>query len=700
MLEKLDTIDWSSLSHAYGEASDVPDIIRALTSNDKEIRSDAIFELHGNIWHQGTVYEATAYAVPFLVELLEAPSVAGKSDILALLNAIARGSSYLEVHQSMDLFSAERNSEGFSAKLAQELDFVRRAHDAVVEGTPIFLSLLSNKNVETRMWALYTLSTCVEQTVAIETALWERFVVEENPQVKASMMLCLRDLWQYQVHLSPSPPAPGQLQIHRLVEVMRSTNESELVRFSAALPLIRWLQAKARDEAFVRVEELADASWQAFSSLPWCVMDSTPIDTVTSGFGNLPELQLRFQLGLLQNSSSEIRTDAIFALGDLCRERRSPALQVAPVLGKLLSDSDPEVRLWAASTLRDLGSAARLVTEPLLAALNDKNARVRGDAAIALAKAGEKRAIPRIREMLRRAQTATAALNALRKLGPLASGAIDDIRALLRKPAKGLNRIDLLLTLKEIDCSGESSLVDVVALLHSPSGGTAAWVLSTWGSAAQPAMAELIAALDSRDELTRRNAVMALGNIGAPAAEIAVRLAQMLKASDPLLKVYAAMALWQIERSELAVPVLIGIIEQELSHHNTDLQYACSVAAEYLGEIGAQASKASPVLLRALKHASMYVRIHAACSLWQITGNTDETLPILIQDLKPFKEAETIMNCLAQMGPMAKQAIPKLQQIIESEERVVESGSVDDWIDEDEAFREMAQQTLNSILGQ
>jgi hypothetical protein len=85
--------------------------------------------------------------------------------------------------------------------------------------------------------------------------------------------------------------------------------------------------------------------------------------------------------------------------------------------------------------------------------------------------------------------------------------------------------------------------------------------------------------------------------------------------------------------------------------------------------------------------------------LWQITGNTDETLPILIQELKPFKEAETIMNCLAQMGPMAKQAIPKLQQIIESEERVLEVGSVDDWIDEDEAFREMAQQTLKSIVG-
>jgi hypothetical protein len=65
MLESLDKIDWSKLNHAYGEASDIPALIRSLLSNDKKVRDGAMYELCGNILHQGTVYEASSYAVPF-----------------------------------------------------------------------------------------------------------------------------------------------------------------------------------------------------------------------------------------------------------------------------------------------------------------------------------------------------------------------------------------------------------------------------------------------------------------------------------------------------------------------------------------------------------------------------------------------------------------------------------------------------------
>lgn len=73
MLEDLDGVDWASLEHAYGEAADVPDLLRALLSTDSEVREEAVYELFGNIWHQGTVYPASAAAVPFLYELLTAP---------------------------------------------------------------------------------------------------------------------------------------------------------------------------------------------------------------------------------------------------------------------------------------------------------------------------------------------------------------------------------------------------------------------------------------------------------------------------------------------------------------------------------------------------------------------------------------------------------------------------------------------------
>jgi len=91
MLEGLDKINWSQLHHAYGKASDVPVLIRQLLSNDNATVDNAINELFGNIWHQGTVYEVSAYAVPFLQELLNSSEITKdtKTSIACLLASIA-----------------------------------------------------------------------------------------------------------------------------------------------------------------------------------------------------------------------------------------------------------------------------------------------------------------------------------------------------------------------------------------------------------------------------------------------------------------------------------------------------------------------------------------------------------------------------------------------------------------------------------
>jgi HEAT repeat protein len=480
-------------------------------------------------------------------------------------------------------------------------------------------------------------------------------------------------------------------------EVMLAVRESPLVRFSAALSLVGWLDGEDREAAFSLVESLAAESWQDFSSLPWSVLDGA-ISAITAGFEHLPEMALRFQLGLLQNPDKKIRTSAIYTIDDLCREQRATAAQVAPILGTLLQDPAPEVRRWTAKTLSHFGAAARPATEPLLAALHDPNSEVRGAAAIALAKLGEQRAVTRIRELLYHDQTSFQALEALQRFGPLAADAIPDLLALIPSPTDGLEPVNLILAIGEIDNAGEASLREMAELLAGPYALTALYVLGSWGTAAQPVMAELIAALDSREEMAACNAVIALGRLGPAAATAAPRLRQLLEDKDPLLRTCSAIALWQIERSELTVPLLIGIIEQELNQHNHDLRYACSTAAEYLGEIGSEATSAAPMLRRALQHNNFRVRIHAACSLWHITRNAEEVLAIFLEELKPHGESAEIMGCLAEMGSQASAAIPELRRIIESEARVVEIASIDDWIERDEEFRELAIKTLQAIL--
>ncbi len=136
MLDGLDSIDWASLRHAYGSAGDVPELLRALASRNEKRRQNALNELFGNIWHQGTVYPATAAAVPFLYELLNAPDVLDKPDIAGLIASIASGTGYLEVHSVGDfgektwrklLSEKGKSLESEVKREAAATDSVRRA---------------------------------------------------------------------------------------------------------------------------------------------------------------------------------------------------------------------------------------------------------------------------------------------------------------------------------------------------------------------------------------------------------------------------------------------------------------------------------------------------------------------------------------------------------------------------------------------
>ena len=66
----------------------MPDQIRAL-AGDQEQFEQALSSLYGNVFHQGTRYEASPFVVPFLVEMLERPG--RQADLLRYLLALAIG---------------------------------------------------------------------------------------------------------------------------------------------------------------------------------------------------------------------------------------------------------------------------------------------------------------------------------------------------------------------------------------------------------------------------------------------------------------------------------------------------------------------------------------------------------------------------------------------------------------------------------
>ncbi|MCL3999162.1 hypothetical protein M4438_37715, partial [Streptomyces lavenduligriseus] len=113
LLAGLDDVDWAALSHAYGSAEDVPGRIRALCGTDDQARQKALQNLFNSIFHQGSRYEASAHAVPFLARIAVAGPPAAREGTMWLLTRLA-----VDWHDEYDLTTGI-NTAGWRAAAAE-----------------------------------------------------------------------------------------------------------------------------------------------------------------------------------------------------------------------------------------------------------------------------------------------------------------------------------------------------------------------------------------------------------------------------------------------------------------------------------------------------------------------------------------------------------------------------------------------------
>ena len=171
MLDGLDQVEWSRLRHAFGTAEDVPQLLRALTSPSPDERRAAIGDLYGNIWHQGTIYEATPYAVPFLIELAASDKTPSRYEILIYLGTLADGSSYIDVHKDVVAPSQEKLSE----QLEVELGWVAQTRKLVKSGEALYLENLRASEHTMCCAAAYVVSRFPEEGERYWSALRARY---------------------------------------------------------------------------------------------------------------------------------------------------------------------------------------------------------------------------------------------------------------------------------------------------------------------------------------------------------------------------------------------------------------------------------------------------------------------------------------------------------------------------------------------
>ena len=199
MLEGLDAVEWGSVEHAFGAAIDIPSLLRALRSDSREDRDSAFENLFGNIVHQGTVYDATPLAVPFIIELLRAHDALDAEDLVLLLASIAEGRGYLEVHlklQDRQFWEGVLGRKGtnVAAQLDRERETVQRVRNAVRPGLDLLLPFLSKGSKETRLTVASALANFRERAVEFVSVLEEALSGENDSEVRAQIIESLEVL--------------------------------------------------------------------------------------------------------------------------------------------------------------------------------------------------------------------------------------------------------------------------------------------------------------------------------------------------------------------------------------------------------------------------------------------------------------------------------------------------------------------------
>jgi hypothetical protein len=315
MLEGLDAVAWADLSHAYGPAVDTPDLLRQAASHDQDLVDAAISDLYGSIFHQGTVYPASAAAVPFLVELAYG-AAHQRADFLWFVGSLAD----------------DEHADGRSAAAV-------RAAVAAVSGA--LAGLVGDDDAEIREAAAY--AAC--RAGAPASVFWSRWSIEDDPAVRASLALAL-----------------GAADKEAAAKVLADAclNAPAPVRLAAAGALLRagreWpdgavgaLVGAIDEGAEIAYCWTGDAEW--YSELVEALPTSVAADALTQ---------------MLRSENPQTRQKAIWSLRERCEDRRSAPAGLLPMLAPVLRDPDAEVRSAAVSALRSGGRAAGRYAEILV----------------------------------------------------------------------------------------------------------------------------------------------------------------------------------------------------------------------------------------------------------------------------------------------------------------------------------------------
>ncbi|MER5666935.1 hypothetical protein [Streptomyces mirabilis] len=189
----MDSIDWSSMGHAYGPAGDVPVWLRAMASPDPEARRKALSDYYSAVHQQGDVYPCTAASLPFLFDMADDPAAPDRASTVELLLSIGREA----VDRSEDIDIAPDSTESMAG--ADSVALMRERADA-------FISYSTDPDPRVRRAAIEDLGLFLNDADRAMAILQDRLAAENGI---AERPLVVRTMTDLALRMPAARPRPG-----------------------------------------------------------------------------------------------------------------------------------------------------------------------------------------------------------------------------------------------------------------------------------------------------------------------------------------------------------------------------------------------------------------------------------------------------------------------------------------------------------
>ncbi|WBO66734.1 hypothetical protein [Streptomyces camelliae] len=622
---------WADLSHAYGPADDIPGLLRAMESEDADVREQAWHDLFSALCHQGTVYDASAPAVPHLARLAR-HGPGHRRELLWLIGGIADG-------------SAQPTVRGAARRAVAEVlpDLLPFAHDTDAEIRDAMVLLIAHLG---HPYALPLLPL-----------LRARLDAESDPEVREHVVTALALLeagggeWRHGLLADPAPR----------------------VRLAAAEDLLRTAELPLPGD-------LVDICARAYTA-----------DPHDRHAGYWPHPYRPFTHRLVQDdpeASLRALAQGVPLAHEITERWRDQEADTLPWVLAELGGQAWELYRLARFTCALPTEAHERVRERVLPYLDSADRAVRSAALTVLARAGTAEAVPEVVRLVEeapgpddtvRAVTAVAEAFGAQAL-PVAravAGRLDAASPLLvgmlaRYPEVAVETVPGLAALIQAYADGYGGGASGVHGAPGPAAG-AVGMLGTPGPA--------VGAVDMPRTAASAIAVLrALGPAaGADGAE-ALRATASGDAASPV-SMAAALAYHRVTGDpELA----LGLLRREVAG-------PASGWVAHAGELGPAAAPLLPrleSLLAGIRTAGG--RGRAALAVWRVTGRTEDTVEPLARWLVGHRDwsgpgLPTALPALTAIGLLPRFAVDPLRKVAESRRRVasdvfVEGGPHPDYL--------------------